>query len=384
MAMTNDIQSFAAYSAAAAARWKLRADLPNTSDAEPLSPSCHDHPCEDPRQHAQPKRDAEVSEAMSAHGAKCEERWRAERLMHASRGLRQRGGVTGRGKPRGQLHFDVRGERWESGEWRARAYGNGTRVIGRTARLGTVRCLDADPEARKCGIPAFVRGEWAARCEAMQRQARADQATAPVMPSAVGECEEAAQRIETAEQVSAAAVHALRARSSFKAGDKCLKSHARLRHVRLADGSVLRCEGPVQQDTYADVLKRYTGKPDELYRRKVARRFATWRRTRLVQESEERRIVADAEREMKRRRGHDLLLSERKAGESSFAPFLFDNSNNAFAYSTKISAKKALRESMLEKYTSAAPDEEISSRDRAEEVAHTKELFHTRVMNRFA
>ena len=87
---------------------------------------------------------------------------------------------------------------------------------------------------------------------------------------------------------------------------------------------------------------------------------------------------------MKRRRGHDLLLSNRRTGDSSFAPFLFEANNQTFAYSSKISEAPKLRSVMLKKYSEVREDGEQKNQwEKAKEAANVNPMFHTRVMNRF-
>lgn len=139
-------------------------------------------------------------------------------------------------------------------------------------------------------------------------------------------------------------------------------------------------------DTFEEVRKRYAGRPDELYRRKTARRFATWRRQRKQKEAETLRKASRAESEMKRRRGHDHLLTERKTGDSSFAPFLFELDSNTYAFSSRITEAPKLRKVMIEKYSTASGEGEgnLNGWEKAQQAAETNPLFHTRVMNRFA
>ncbi|CAN8061570.1 unnamed protein product [Agarophyton chilense] len=140
------------------------------------------------------------------------------------------------------------------------------------------------------------------------------------------------------------------------------------------------------RDDCEEVSRRYVGKPDELYRRKTARKFAKWRRQQREQEKEKMAAEIRAEKEMKRRRGYDHRLTERKARDSTFAPFLFDTSCNAYAYSSKITEAPKLRKVMITKYTDAdeSSNEQEDQWERAREAAKTNPLFHTRVMNRFA
>ncbi|KAI0562011.1 hypothetical protein FGB62_68g171 [Gracilaria domingensis] len=139
-------------------------------------------------------------------------------------------------------------------------------------------------------------------------------------------------------------------------------------------------------DDFEEVRKRYLGKPDELYRRKTARKFARWRRQQ--REKEKQKVAAEirAEKEMKRRRGYDHRLTMREARDATFAPFLFDTSCNAYAYSSKITEAPKLRKIMMTKYsdTRKSSDGQQDQWERARQAAETNPLFHTRVMNRFA
>lgn len=137
-------------------------------------------------------------------------------------------------------------------------------------------------------------------------------------------------------------------------------------------------------DTFEQVLRIYASKPDELYRRKTARKFARWRRKRRELEIERLADEANAENEMKRRRGHDQLLTTREARDSSFAPFLFQSKSHAYAYSTKITKAPALRKAMIEKYSTSNAALVPDQWELAQRKAETMPLFHTRVMNRFS
>lgn len=138
-------------------------------------------------------------------------------------------------------------------------------------------------------------------------------------------------------------------------------------------------------DTGEEVRKRYAGRPDELYRRKTARKFATWTRQRKQREQEILETLSRAENEMKRRRGHDHLLSGRKAEDSSFLPFLFELDSSTYAFSSKITEAPKLRKVMLEKYSVVNQEsaDDLNTWEKAQHAAETNPLFHTRVMNRF-
>lgn len=139
-------------------------------------------------------------------------------------------------------------------------------------------------------------------------------------------------------------------------------------------------------DTFEEVKSRYAGMPDELYRRKTARRFARWRRKRRELEIEKVATELRAEKEMKRRRGYDQRLTSREARDSSFAPFLFETDCHAYAYSTKITEAPKLRKAMIEKYNDSdeARQDVPDQWERALNGARSTPLFHTRVMNRFS
>lgn len=127
----------------------------------------------------------------------------------------------------------------------------------------------------------------------------------------------------------------------------------------------------------AAAMERYAGRPDELYRRRMGRRFAAHRR-------EQRSLAERAEREMRRRRGSDRTQSGRRAGDTSFVPFAFAQPDGAFFFSNSITQA---RQTMLAKYTAPMPQAvaaPLEGRDKAVQAAHEKALFHTRVHNRFA
>lgn len=149
----------------------------------------------------------------------------------------------------------------------------------------------------------------------------------------------------------------------------------------------LRVEGTkCKVDCAEEVMMRYGSMPDEIYRRKSARRYAVWKRLRREEEERHARYVRRAEAEMRKRRGHDLTLSSLDETEKCFKPFVFEQEENAYAFSSKISQAPKLRKTMLTKYSVPAPQapvRELDSLQRAQLVAETKSLFHTRVMNRF-
>jgi hypothetical protein len=207
----------------------------------------------------------------------------------------------------------------------------------------------------------------------------------PALPTAglSGECMHARAAVAK----STLAEHVIRARGAYDAGSRVLLSRW---HVLSADdvegGNALveRVERIVSIQLSAPPREAYGGGPQaQLYRRIAARRFAAWRREQRAMEAADSLTLREAEHEMKRRRGHDLLLTGRRVGETAFAPFLFDNANNTMVWSSKISEKPSLRAAMLQKYSSPDPASCIDQKGLAHHHAETKELFHTRVMNRF-
>lgn len=139
----------------------------------------------------------------------------------------------------------------------------------------------------------------------------------------------------------------------------------------------------VDGDEEAEVRRRYNGRPDELYCRRTARRWSVWRRAAAARAADAERAVVDAEREMKRRRGTTGCVREEGAGVG-FVGYRWDTDEVVYAACDKINGKKALRERMLAKYGSVEAADEVGLREKAEIMAQTKELFHTKVMNRFA
>lgn len=148
-----------------------------------------------------------------------------------------------------------------------------------------------------------------------------------------------------------------------------------------------RCQLPTKPvDCFAEVRKRYLGKPDELYRRRTARRYAVWRRNRDELRREMERKEMFAEKEMKRRRGSDRLHSDRAAGDASFVPFMYEPGSHAYAFSSKITEAPKLRKVMVERYSQGAcvQGESINRWERAKLAAETNPMFHNKVMNRFS
>lgn len=166
-------------------------------------------------------------------------------------------------------------------------------------------------------------------------------------------------------------------------------------HVSRCEEILLRGENTISArievvsvvcDTFEDVRRRYKGRPDEIYRRKTARKYATWKRMQREQERLKKEGYMKAENEMKRRRGHDQLLTSRPTGDASFAPFLYELNNNTYAYSSKITEAPKLRKIMIDKYTGDTDggNQDLNQWQRAQQAAETNPLFHTRVMNRFS
>lgn len=166
------------------------------------------------------------------------------------------------------------------------------------------------------------------------------------------------------------AQHVSRCQEGFRAGISKLHAHGTTKKVNL--------------DTFDEVKRRYAGRPDEVYRRKTARKFATFRRQRRQMEEEESKRTMSAETEMRRRRGHDYLLTSREVGDSSFAPFLYELDSKAYAYSSKITEAPKLRKVMMNKYLARNDAAgEPNAVEKARLAAESNRLFHTRVMNRF-
>lgn len=206
---------------------------------------------------------------------------------------------------------------------------------------------------------------------------------------ACGECLEARTKID-----GNLALYSNRARRNFHSGAPSLLPLAAEKSCCLRQPAVNRPHGRNSisakhlQCSEIDPLRpsleiSYHGMPDEIYRRKAAKRYVAWKKKVRELESEKQSAIVFAEQEMKRRRGHDLLLSTRISTQRDFAPFLFENSNTCFAFSSKISQKAALCESMVKKYSSSEEPKQTALVASALHVANTKQLFHSKVMNRF-
>lgn len=177
-------------------------------------------------------------------------------------------------------------------------------------------------------------------------------------------------------------------RGDFVDGCGLLEYLERCRQVGLEGGRVLygRCgRGVVHVDCAEEVRRRYAGKPDERYRRRMGRRYASWRRVREEREREMERREMVAEMEMKRRRGYDQLLTGRVEGDASCVPFLYELRSCAYAFSSKISEAPKLRKVMVDKYSKLEGTREkgVDGWEQARLVAENNPMFHTKVMNRF-
>lgn len=248
------------------------------------------------------------------------------------------GRVTGRGKMRGGV-FDVRREFWGDRLERSR------RLLDLRMQMKTVNDVVV-----ACGIPEDVR-------EMVKERG--------VRMVVAGNCWTGGQgAVGVEEGLRGDGAYECRARRAWEEGQGVLVGVWKERMV-------VDCE--------ADVRRRYAGRPDELYRRKTSRRWSVWRRAAAARASDAERAVVDAEREMKRRRGAVADI-----GTSSFVGYGWDNEARVYQFCDKINGKKELRERMLRKYGTREDGAEIGPREKAEIMAQTKELFHTKVMNRFA
>lgn len=222
-----------------------------------------------------------------------------------------------------------------------------------------------------CGIP------WDVRQSARQKYLKRDQRLwgALTIVEKIGHAEGSMESNEAdwnelRGDVSGFGQHVARCQEGLRAGLTTLYARGMRKHTRL--------------DSFEDVKRRYVGKPDEVYRRKTARKFATFRKQRQQMEGVSLQALGLAEVEMKRRRGHDHLLTSRATGDSSFAPFLFELDSNAYAFSSKITEAPKLRKVMINKYSARTDFERgPNALEKAKQVAETNPLFHTRVMNRF-
>lgn len=282
---------------------------------------------------------------------------------------------TGRGEPRSNEVFVVRGKRWEARHVieRERLAERG-RVLRAGWGIGEVFCgVPDDVIARRAGMRAEK--EMVGMVEEMQVEIVVDNEVADGWwwgGGQVGEC---------GVRKAGSGTWAARARGIWEAGGlsvTCLGKRVRERGEE--EEVVVEVEEWVVD--VDDVRRRYTGKPDELYRRRTARRWAVWRRAVGAAAAAQGKVVACAEREMKRRRGADMLDSA-SGGDVGFKAYGWDNKKNCYMFCDKITEKKGMREGMLRKYGEVSTVVEMSRREKAEEMAQTKELFHTRVMNRF-
>jgi hypothetical protein len=407
------ISSYAAYVDVAAARWRA-AGAPNAAGKDLAAPW------------AAPVCPA-VRAALSAHAARHAKRWQERRAEAAAKHARARkmrgiGRVTGRGPPRATgAPFDARAAAWTN-----RTASKAAAALAQMHRSAEAEAETLAPEAvaaasvgdsgtgadahvtrrnMSCGIPRDVCARAAVRRRYHKENVDASCAKAfgvhavvtkysrrniltPSPPSSCGECCLARSALSPA-----VATYAQRARNAFSNGITLgtrpheaatpLPSHDTRAERFSSLSSFPSSSSATSEDTFESVLAAYGGLPDEVYRRKHSKRYAVFRRQEKARAREEIRILASAEREMKRRRGHDLLLTDRLVGETDFAPFLFDNANNCYAFSSKISDKKTMRAAMVQKYSTVIADSGMSGIELAEHHANTKELFHTRVMNRF-
>lgn len=215
-----------------------------------------------------------------------------------------------------------------------------------------------------CGIPEDVRSMWRKRFLTSRKKSWEKVA----FTGRIGIKEEGDVLAYDEEDQSGYTVHVARCRDALRKGCKTL----------MRQGEFAR------RDTFEEVRKRYIGKPDEIYRRRTARKYARYRREKREREAEALKQSTRAEMEMKRRRGHDHLLTARDNGDASFAPFLFELDSNAYAFSSKITDAPKLRKLMIDKYSkddNGAND--VNGWQKAHLAAETNPLFHTRVMNRF-
>lgn len=136
--------------------------------------------------------------------------------------------------------------------------------------------------------------------------------------------------------------------------------------------------------SFEETRRRYAGKPDEMYRRKNSRKFASWRRRMQELRLATAKRAENAETNMRATRGYDQLQTQRSYGDRTLAPFLFQSDTHAYAYSSRISEAPKLRKVMIEKYsTLTTVGSAVDPYRKAVEAAENSPLFHTRVMNRF-
>lgn len=267
------------------------------------------------------------------------------------------------------LSAEIRRERWQLARVREAHFANAIRIT---------KLVDL---VSACGIPKDVR-EMAAKAflefQLLKRR-RTCQPTPPI-ERALG-CTLGCANSEDIGLTDAATrpkgyhTHVARCRASIASGGNALQPGRK------------EYEGTLKVDTFEDVKRIYSGKPDELYRRKTARKFATWRRKHREAEKERVYQELQAENVMKKRRGYDQILTSRTSGDASFAPFLFDLNNQTYAFSSKITEAPKLRKIMVDKYsaeTSSSDGHVLNNWQKAHQAAENNPLFHTKVMNRFA
>eukprot|EP00177_Eucheuma_denticulatum_P002822 GFKZ01005061.1.p2 GENE.GFKZ01005061.1~~GFKZ01005061.1.p2 ORF type:complete len:371 (+),score=59.91 GFKZ01005061.1:77-1114(+) len=265
--------------------------------------------------------------------------------------VKNSGGALGHGELVMSLAADVRREKWLLA---CRLERHKKRAVIQHLRDVVVAC----------GIPEDIRSMWSER---FLTRAKKDWIKV-TFTGIVGGKKEGDVLAYDAEDESGYAVHVTRCRDASRKGCKML----------IRQGEVDR------RDTFEEVRKLYMGKPDEIYRRQTARKFARYRREKREREAESLKQSTRAEMEMKRRRGHDHLLTARGNGDASFAPFLFELDSNAYAFSSKITDAPKLRKVMIEKYSKDDNGaNNVNGWQKAQQAAETNPLFHTRVMNRF-
>lgn len=236
-----------------------------------------------------------------------------------------------------------------------------------------------------CAIPADVRARFARRLRALlDRRAGAPLGTACKMYASerappVGLPPRALGTQSPPPRAPPCANHAARCAASLERGDSALPAAAQSRvNDATADGEV---------DTFEKTRGIYAGKPDALYRRRTSRKYAAWRRVQRDLETAQLQKQRDAERAMRASRGPDYLQTGRKAGDTSFVPFLYELDSKAYAFSSRISQAPKLRKAMVDKYSAggeiAGGGVGTNGLAKAHLAAETNPLFHTRVMNRF-
>lgn len=129
-------------------------------------------------------------------------------------------------------------------------------------------------------------------------------------------------------------------------------------------------------DCYEDVLKRYCGKPFELYRRKASKRFAGYRRRTSVEEGKAERM---------RKRSRAVKVDRLMSGEGRATPFLYANENVTWMYCDGWGAEGRKRK-MVKRYAEMSEndiDSKLERLEKAKNIAQSAPMFHTKVMNRF-